>query len=702
MVCSTALWPFSCIIGEMAKRWSIRSRSFLIVAAGLFVIAAFVGLKQYVDFRHDLDRTSQETVVQAQRTFEAGLATTLNLLSLQVRSIAEDRATAALFAARDRAGLAARYAGLFKMAKADFGIAQFQFHTPPATSFLRLHEPAQFGDDLSRFRQTVVVANRDQKPVLGLEVGRGGPGTRVVYPITYEGKHVGTVEFGGSISGLLKGFSDSLKVTYAVGIKRKVFENADRFEAGKDDVVVGDVIYYAYSSELAKALVTSYTPGRSQYKHGKATYLAAPFPIVDYSGAEVGTILIASDRTTLLASAYAKLAVSLIVTVVLAGATLAVLALVIGRVFKPLCEVASVMGKISDGDLSARMLEVSCDDINLMIQAINVTIGRLRHVLGAIRQASTAVNASTSVMETRARQLAEGAQSQAATLEQTSAAVEELTSSVEQVAVSAQSQASAVEQSAASTAQLNTLVTRIASMLEQVARSSSAATQRAEAGADSVRSAVTSMGAIEESSQQIAGFATVISDIADQTRLLALNASIEAARAGEQGRGFAVVAQEVGKLAERSAGSTREIDRLINTSQDGIRRGVETGDQALQAVDSIIASSRETNETIARLVEDMRAQVAALAEVSRATQSIREMAQGISAATEEQTTNAREVARAIENANQLTQRSAGVAEEFSASTADLAQLALRLQKLVDDFHLGDDEHVPAVAEKKPA
>jgi len=103
-----------------------------------------------------------------------------------------------LFAAGDREGLAQIMVPVFEKLKADFAVRQFQFHTPPATSFLRVHKPTKFGDDLSGFRATVLATNREKQRVFGLEKGVDGLGIRGLSPVFYQGKHIGSVEFGMS------------------------------------------------------------------------------------------------------------------------------------------------------------------------------------------------------------------------------------------------------------------------------------------------------------------------------------------------------------------------------------------------------------------------------------------------------------------------------------------------------------------------
>ncbi|MBF0214804.1 MAG: hypothetical protein HQM00_14795, partial [Magnetococcales bacterium] len=144
-----------------------------------------------------------------------------------------------------------------------YKIDQFQFHLSPATSFLRAHKPEQFGDDLSAFRKTVVVANQTRKPVVGLEVGRAGPGLRVVYPVSHKDEHIGTVELGGSLADIFAVARKTTGLEFAIGIQEPVFRAAKRFADEKSDVVANGMIYYDFSDPSIRSMPTCAAIGES-------------------------------------------------------------------------------------------------------------------------------------------------------------------------------------------------------------------------------------------------------------------------------------------------------------------------------------------------------------------------------------------------------------------------------------------------------
>ncbi len=191
----------------------------VLVSSALVVAATATGVATSLQVSERLTSAAVDRAVEdaAAGFTQAVTEQTKRAESLAVL-VAQDPEVRAAFAAGDRDRLLALTEDSFAVLKADYGLQQLQFHTPPATSFLRVHKPEKFGDDLSSFRHTVVAANADQTMVSGIESGVAGLGLRAVVPVQGpDGAHIGTVEFGLSVDqSFLDRFHESFGVDAAL------------------------------------------------------------------------------------------------------------------------------------------------------------------------------------------------------------------------------------------------------------------------------------------------------------------------------------------------------------------------------------------------------------------------------------------------------------------------------------------------------
>jgi methyl-accepting chemotaxis protein len=393
-------------------------------------------------------------------------------------------------------------------------------------------------------------------------------------------------------------------------------------------------------------------------------------------------IVLANLKAIDLTQAGAGLA--LLVTASVALSTIA--AVMIARsIIHPLRGAGEAARRIAQGDLDAAVPVQSRDEVGGLSQDLNVMTVQLRAMVQTLRESAVHVAGSSGELASTSKSLSEGAQQQASTIEQTSASMEELSASVQQVSGHAREQTLAMEKGRQAMAEVQASLEQVSNALSEISQLAVASVENADGGSSSVQQVMDGISLIAASSEKIGGIVSIIVEIAEQTNMLSLNASIEAARAGEHGRGFAVVAEEVGKLAERSSTSAKEITALIQESVTNVSNGVSTARTSQTAMERISAASQNVNERIARLAEAVLQENRAVHVASTALASVVSLSGEITTATEEQAANARQVSTAVEHVSELTQSAAASAEELASATEKLSGMAADLQKLTARF-----------------
>ena len=319
---------------------------------------------------------------------------------------------------------------------------------------------------------------------------------------------------------------------------------------------------------------------------------------------------------------------------------------------------------LADGDLTASAT-VTEDFTGAIADSINYAIDQMRSLVSAINE--TAVQVSSAAQETQATamHLAEASEHQAQEIAGASAAINEMAVSIDQVSANASESSAVAERSVA------------------IANKGAEVVQATINGMDNIREQIQETSKrikrLGESSQEIGDIISLITDIADQTNILSLNAAIQASMAGDAGRGFAVVADEVQRLAERSAAATKQIEALVKTIQNDTN-------------EAVISMEQTTTEVVrgARLAQDAGV---ALEEIETVSKSLAELIQNISNAARQQASSAGHISNTMNVIQEITSQTSAGTTATAKSIGNLAEMANKLRESVAGFKLPEADVV---------
>ena len=269
---------------------------------------------------------------------------------------------------------------------------------------------------------------------------------------------------------------------------------------------------------------------------------------------------------------------------------------------------------------------------------------------------------------------------------------EEAASSIEEISAGTHSISESTDEQDANLAILDDSIKELAQVISSTGGEVAEAmntieriSDNAEKGNASIATMGDSIQKIFDSSAKVNGIIQIINDISDRINLLSLNAAIEAARAGESGRGFAVVADEVSKLADQTAVSIKEIDRLIKTNDSEIQVGADNINRAVESVSAVIGNIQVMNRKIASISGFMERQLNLNRSITDGAGTVRGGSNKIKAAMGEQKNAIDEISRAMSVMNEVAQKNSITIEEMSGTAKSLVELVNRFNSEIDGY-----------------
>jgi twitching motility protein PilJ len=316
------------------------------------------------------------------------------------------------------------------------------------------------------------------------------------------------------------------------------------------------------------------------------------------------------------------------------------------------------LSSLADGDLTVQAT-VTEDITGAIADSINYAVDALRGLVTTINQSAIQLDSATRQTQALSQHLAKASGAQSKQIASATESAGSMASSVEEVSGNAERAADVARHSV------------------EVAHKGGDAVRRTIDGMNTIRETIQETSKrikrLGESSQEIGNIVELINDIAEQTNILALNASIQASMAGDAGRGFAVVADEVQRLAERAANATKQIEVLVRTIQTDTN-------------EAVVSMERSTTDVVggALLAENAGA---ALEEIEQVSNQIASLVQNISGSSRQQTGAAQNIARNMQVLKEISVQTAESTNATSAAIAKLAELSAGLRKAAAGFRL---------------
>lgn len=382
--------------------------------------------------------------------------------------------------------------------------------------------------------------------------------------------------------------------------------------------------------------------------------------------------------------------------IIIGAISLLLLGILIARVvhivISPVKNLTEAITAMTDGDFTVSVDTKSRDEIGLMSVHVEKFIDSMRQMISSIHGVSGKLHMQADNSTTISGQMYDASRTQSQSMQELNNTVEQLSVSVNEIAENATTLAMVVAETRENGAKVDTKMKETVEVSEEGKTDMQNVGDAMKSINDSVTKLQAAIDKVGTASGEITNITSVISNIAEETNLLSLNASIEAARVGEAGKGFAVVATEIGKLAKNSAESVSSIEGLIyeinelvkdavaqaDNSVDNINNSSELVGGALKTFDVIFANIDEVNTLVQEMIEKV--------------EKVDEVASSVAAISEEQAASSEEILATSDNMVEQANHITGNSETVASDAKELTRSAEELANQVAMFKIEKEEN----------
>ncbi|MFW5782178.1 MAG: methyl-accepting chemotaxis protein [Candidatus Muiribacteriaceae bacterium] len=340
-----------------------------------------------------------------------------------------------------------------------------------------------------------------------------------------------------------------------------------------------------------------------------------------------------------------------------------------------------------EGDLTARIRSGSLYELSRISDLINTFIGNIQKLIGNIDITFRNVSEVNETLISQSEELGNNISSQATSVSQITAVTDQLSASSQNISSNVLSHTNLISNNTAAIEELSASVDQVAKSAEEVSSLSEKTSEQSKVSSEKMLHTIESMETIKQNSMEVANIITVITDIAEQTNLLALNAAIEAARAGEAGKGFAVVADEVRKLSEKTSYSASEIEELIRKTVSNIEEASVKAKDSGEAVTAMQQDMTKVTTLITSISHATREQAKANEDIVNTMEELNNISEQIRNSVEEENLGIKELSNSMQEIHQASENNMDISSRLAEINNTLVEELEKLENNLKRFQI---------------